>query len=164
MNITIILPAVQVVKRELTTSPQPTTTPFPPVSVTPSTSGSVTSEYQEILEEYHHHETTHLHHNHLSQSRIDHIAARQAAYDEEFEQQLLRREQAFSPAKSIPIDLEEEEEELQIISSRISSGHFTTESTSSPETVRTAVIRSPPKQSGATRDEGQERRGQNDTR
>lgn len=138
MNITIILPAVQVIKRA-PDSPQHTTTPFPPViSATPSCPQSpcTTSEYQEILEEYH----RHVKHD-ADISRVELIAARQAAYD--FDNNNFETSN-ISPTKSMSIEFEEAEEieEFQIVS-RISSSQITTDSPSSPDTVKT--VRSPHK-------------------
>jgi hypothetical protein len=140
MNITIILPAVQVVKRDTTDSPQPTT-PFPPASAASSfvSSPYTTTEYQEILEEYHRH--VNQEGEEIRQSRVD-IAERQAAYDydEDFDSQPL------SPQNPTSFDFNDasETEEFQQIISR-TSGQFTTESASSADTVRT-VIRSNNKQ------------------
>lgn len=83
MNITIILPAVHVTsKRQRDDSPQPTT-PFPPISITPSPtpfsemSSYNPDDYKDIIDEY----NREVAENHLSKSRAE-IVARQAAYDD----------------------------------------------------------------------------------
>lgn len=88
MNITIILPAVHVTsnnnsKRQRgNESPQPTT-PFPPISITPSptpfSEGSTYNQddYKDLIDEY----NRELAENHMSKSRAE-IVARQAAYDD----------------------------------------------------------------------------------
>src|SRR5438105_3353632 len=117
MNITIILPAVQVVRRE-SDSPQPTT-PFPPVTATPSQSSFSASEYQQILEEYN--RRFHGEIQELSESQAD-IAARQVAYDYSNEP----FEETPSPAKFRSQDFPEQDD-FQVISRNV-----TTESPSSP--------------------------------
>ncbi|CAL8077922.1 unnamed protein product [Orchesella dallaii] len=84
MNITIILPAVHVTsKRHRDESPQPTT-PFPPISITPSptpfseASSYNPEDYKDLMEEY----NREISDNHvMSKSRAE-IVARQAAYDD----------------------------------------------------------------------------------
>lgn len=88
MNITIILPAVHVTSKRQQRgddSPQPTT-PFPPISITPSptpfSESSATptynsEEYKDLIEEY----NREIAENNLSRSRAE-IVARQAAYDD----------------------------------------------------------------------------------
>lgn len=136
MNITIILPAVQVIRRELD-SPQPTT-PFPPTSATPShyaQSPYTTAEFKEILEEHQRHLSGG---GNVTQSRSIDIAARQAAYeygnDEDFESPIQ------SPKKSFDFnDGSEVEEDPRVSRTSGVGGQITTDSPSSADTVRTVI-------------------------
>jgi len=159
MNITIILPAVQILKRD--DSPQPTT-PFPPVSITPSPSpyNPMTpfspSEFQHFSQNHSQNHSA----RELTKSRAD-LAARQAAYEydnEEFESpsptpppQAQRKSaqsatQKRSPASKSLIRQFSVNEFGSTASAtkheafvNNSSIHTTTESLSSVDTVKTAI-------------------------
>jgi hypothetical protein len=161
MNITIILPAVQIVKRD--DSPQPTT-PFPPVSITPSPSPYnprtpfSPADFHENFNDHRHYYPQSPSSRELTKSRAD-LAARQAAYDyenEEFDSpsptpppqpppeekksglpRPLVRQKAIQQFESI----DRNDEDMSDVSQNPSVTQTTTESPSSADTVRTAVYK-----------------------